>query len=171
MTALPQDEELSALLNDLDDLDEAVEVFKPKPASGLITKPTTEIETQTEVETSNEIISVNDQDVVVSEHESDSSPPDDPKADWPNLYSNSLHELLTNYRKDRQDLDKFIAYLWSKLGNQEVSRVFFESLAVSLRTKSEANANLVKLIDNIGKRLEKSSGGIEDLNLEDLLDG
>ena len=159
MTALPQDEELSALLNDLDDVDGAVEVFKPKPAPKPIAPV---IETETEIADYN--------CVSVPAHQPDPTPTEGPKVDLSNLYSNSLHELLINYRKDRQDLDQFISYLWGKLNGQEVSRVFFESLAVSLRTKSEANANLVKLIDNIGKKLDKTSG-VEDLNLEDLLDG
>ena len=63
----------------------------------------------------------------------------------------------------------FITFLWEKLDKSEPSRVLFETLAISLRTKSEANSNLLKLIDTLGKKMDKTSG-VSDLDLEGLLD-
>jgi len=151
MSALPQDEELSALLNDLDDLDDVVEIAQ-KPI-----KQPKKAETKSEEEK---------EPISLPEHTPDPEPqePDD-KTD---LYDTSVNELLSNYRKDRKDVDKLITYLWDKLEKSDPSRVIFETLAISLRTKSETNSNLLKLIDLIGKKNKSSSMG--DFDLEDLLD-
>lgn len=153
MSALPQDEDLNALLNDLDDLDGAVEIVS-KP----IKQPKKKVEKKPE------------EKINVPEHKLDPEPPKiDDNPDIKDIYTNSIHELLSNYRKDRQDVDQLVAYLWEKLEKSEPSRVLFETLAVSLRTKSEANSNLLKLIDTLGKKLDKTSG-VEGLDLEGLLD-
>jgi hypothetical protein len=159
MSALPQDDELSALLNDLDDVDSAVKIIS-KPIKQPKKSTTTEDE-------SSEI----DEDV--PEHQPDPEPPteSEPGSDMEELYSNSIHELLGNYRKDRKDVDKLIKFLWDKLGKSEPSRVLFETLAISLRTKSETNTNLLKLIDVVGKKLDKSKSSMGDFDLESLLDG
>ena len=159
MSALPQDDELTALLNDLDDTED-VEVPLLEP-----TKPIKPIKSIKPVEKPTE------PELHVVEHEDDPEPPSGIKIDLNNLYSDSLQELLTNYRKDRGDIDKLINHLWERLNNNEPSRVFFETLAISLRTKSEANANLVKLLDSVSKRIDNTSGGVDGLDLEGLLDG
>lgn len=159
MSALPQDEDLSALINDLDDLDGAIDFVpkpKPKPKSIPIIEEHQIEETAAESEP---II-----------HEPDQTPPTSGGnlVDLNNIYSDSLQELINNYRKDRNDVDKLIAYLWDKLNKSDTSRIFLETLAVSLRTKSEANTNLIKLIDLVGRKIDKSSG-VDGLDLGDLL--
>lgn len=156
--ALPQDDELSALLSDLDDVEEAVNtpLLVGKPIKQPKKKPILE-ETKPE------------EPIDVPEHTMDPEPPaSNGDIDLSNLYSNSLNELLVNYRKDRQDIDKLITFIWEKLSTEQ-PRVLFETLAISLRTKSEANANLVKLLDNISKKLDKPAS-IDGLDLEGLLD-
>jgi len=161
MSALPQDDELSALLGDLDDVGEAASPVKL--AGKPIKQPKKASEPEPEPEPDPE------PDMQVPEHVTDTVPEQNGEVDLSNLYSSSLSELLANYRKDRQDIDKLIAFLWDRLNKSDPSRVLFETLAVSLRTKSEANSNLVKLLDNISKKLDKSTG-VEGLDLEGLLD-
>lgn len=85
------------------------------------------------------------------------------------VYDQSLNELITNYRQDRQDMEHFIGLLYDKLNANGPNRIFFESIAMTLRTKTEANNNLLKLIDNVGRRLDKQKGN-DSLDLESLLD-
>jgi len=157
MTSLPQDDELSSLLDDLDDLDDAVEIIKPanKPPKTTIIN-----------ETINETEDEGDYDESIPEHDMDPEPEVSEYND--KLLDSSINELLSNYRKDRKDIDYLIKYLWGKLKKKEPSRVMFETLAVSLRTKSEANSNLLKLIDIMNKR--KDTETIDGLDLEGLLD-
>jgi len=54
------------------------------------------------------------------------------------------------------------------LGKESPSRIVFETLAVSLRTKSETNSSLLKLIDIVSKK--NKSVGLDDFDLEGLLD-
>lgn len=102
-----------------------------------------------------------------SDHEFDEQP-NDTDIDLDAIYNSSINELVSNYRKDRKDIDQYIKFLWKILKKQKPSRIVFEALATSLRTKSEANTNLLKLIDNINKRLDKKDAGGE-IDLQDLL--
>lgn len=155
MTSLPQDDELSSLLNDLDDLDDVVDVIK---------KPISQPKKKLVVETDND---VDIEDEEIPDHEPDPEP-DINSENKDELLDSSIDELITNYRKDRKDIDQLISFLWNRLKKSDPSRVMFETLAVSLRTKSEANSNLLKLIDIMSKR--KNSETIEGLDLEGLLD-
>ena len=88
--------------------------------------------------------------------------------DLQTIYNQSIQEIVDNYRKDRKDIDFYIGYVYDKL-NKEPNRVHFEAIASALRTKSEANINLLKLVETIGRKLERQNP-IDDLNLENLLD-
>jgi hypothetical protein len=154
MTALPENtDELTALLADLD------EVESPKTSSPEPLAPSAQVQEPEEP----------DSDETIPEHQEDALPTEE-DLDLQKIYSGSINELLANYRKDRKDIDGYIKFIYSKLKKQEPSRVFYEALAMALRTKSEANSNLIKLIDNVSKRLEKSNGSMGDLDLESLLD-
>lgn len=152
MPDIPDDDELSTLLDNL-------EVESPPP---IKTKKIQESSKGKEKE-----------EVSVPEHSHDPEPKqnddDENDPDLASLYNSSLDELLSNYRKDRKDLDNYIKMLYDRLSKSEPSRVLFESLATTLRTKCESNSNLIKLLDSINKRMDKSGGG-EDLDLDTLLD-
>jgi hypothetical protein len=159
MTApLPENDELSELLRDLDGVESApidvVAKSEPVDIPMQLTQPTP--------------------DPLVPKYEDDSKPETVDDLDLDLVYNSSVNELLTNYRKDRGDLDEYIKFIYEKLGKSETSRVFYEALAMALRTKSEANNNLLKLLDNVNKKIGQQnagSGGVGDLDLESLLDG
>jgi len=164
MTALPEDNELASLLSDLNDIKDVAPVSLSTHTTPLVSAG----------EQSNAGIQGPQGNTLASQeitlhHEGDAPPPTTIGIDLGGLYDQSIQELLLNYRKDRQDLDSYINFIYGKLNHDGPSRIFFEAIAMSLRTKSEANTNLIKLIDNIGRRIEKQTG-VEDLNLEGLLD-
>lgn len=163
MTNMPEnDDELSALLENLD-IDTPPEPTVKKEPKGSNTPKQSEDSVSEHLDSN---IPKHQKDQTVSEN---SDAKDKDELDLIALHNNSLRELLTNYRKDRNDLDSYIALLYGGLKKSEPSRVLFEALAATLRTKCESNSNLIKLLDIINKRIDKNGGG-EELNLENLLD-
>jgi len=169
--ALPQDDELSSLLEDLDDindthtdnddLDDVVSMIN-QPAKPAKSKKKNFLKEKC-------IEDLND----IPDYHPDEEMPEEAKSDdLDDLCKDSMHELLKNYRKDRKDNDDFIKFLWERLNKSHPDRILFESLTASIRTKSETNSNLLKLIDLVIKKQNAKGGGasdLGDLDLEDLL--
>jgi hypothetical protein len=156
MTAMPDDDLASILAGIEEDEIEVPEVIEEQETNPLPSVPnpiTTEPNNQTEANT------------LIQDSEDGSE--DGSTLNLNAVYDESVLELLANYRQDRADIDSFMNLLYERINNNSnASRVFYETLAMSLRTRSEANNNLLKLIDNINKRSDKSGS---NFNLEDLL--
>ena len=82
-------------------------------------------------------------------------------------YDDIVSTIKENYEQDRQQIEEFRAFLDNKIRSGEESRILFESLGIALRTKAETAATMVKLLDNVSKRMDKSSSG--SLDMSDLL--
>ena len=154
MTAMP-DDDLAMILAGIDN-EEEIEVPEPIPVQPPIT-----------IEPINTTIGLS----LLTESESDDNDDDsddsDNKINLDQVYNESVTELLTNYRQDRTDITTLISLLYDKINTaSNPSRVYFEALAGSLRTRSESNTNLLKLLDSINKRSNNNGGSF---NLEDLL--
>jgi len=170
MAELPQDnsDELEALLSELDS--EETSILEQK-----LLEPILESEPIEPILEPEPIKSTQEPEPIKSTQEPEPEPKqteDKIEIDLQDLYNNSLHELRDNYRCDRKEIDKFIKLLYEKLKKDQPSRVIFEALSTAFRTKSEANSNLVKLIENVGKKLDKKndSSSIDDIDLDMLLD-
>ncbi|MBD3407226.1 MAG: hypothetical protein GF411_13990 [Candidatus Lokiarchaeota archaeon] len=98
------------------------------------------------------------------------TPEDDIDNDLNNKFNEMVNEVHQNYKQDRENISDFIEFLKHKIENDEGMpvRVYYESLSSCLRTKSESSATMIKLLDNINKRTNKESGGL-NINLQELL--
>ena len=80
-------------------------------------------------------------------------------------YKDTVEELIENYHSDREDLEEFAQILFGKIRNtangKDASKTIYETLAQVLRSKSETNTNLVKVMDSLNRRLEKSNSAQE----------
>jgi hypothetical protein len=83
------------------------------------------------------------------------------------MYNDAVQKLMNNHDSDRQELTDFIDGLKTKINDSEVPiRIYYETLANLIRTKTETSATLIKLLENLGRRLEKepaSSDALSDL--------
>jgi hypothetical protein len=174
MVDMPEDnDELMSLLSALDEDDEDVSV--PEPMEPVVEKPAVEHKAHKVNKVEPPVFT---DDAPKKEESSEETQADDKKSEdskedmLKDLYHDSLLELRDNYRSDRQELNDYITMLYEKVntsGPKGPSRVLFEALGAAFRTKSESNSNLVKLIDNVGKKLDKT-GDDGDFDLDALLD-
>ena len=164
MSSLPDDDDLTALLDSLDV--DATPNLSIKPTSSLSSSILLQANDDSKDE--DEDVPEHTIDETIGETIGETSQVVD-KEDFLPQYKQYSNELLMNYRKDRKDIDNFMQYLYKKLKKGSDNRVIFEALTQTLRTKCESNSNLIKLMEGISKRIDKTGGG--NFNLEELLDG
>lgn len=80
-------------------------------------------------------------------------------------FESTVQKLIENYDDDREELTKNIKLMSKEIGKTggKAVRIYYETLANLLRTRSESNATLIKLIENIGRRMDKAGSGLGDI--------
>jgi hypothetical protein len=165
MSAINNDD-LKQLVESLDIDDdmssEGVDVGKAKKEDKKDKADTISVQDREEIELDRQVIDTTSFKTVTEQKDG---------IDLNDTYEDTVQKLIENYDDDRQELTKHIK-LMSKAVNQtqgKAVRVFYETLANLLRTRSESNATLIKLLENIGRRMDKTGSGIGDI--ADMIDG
>lgn len=93
-------------------------------------------------------------------------------------FNNVANKVLDNYDSDRNQLEDTIKFLDDVVRSGSSNRVYVEMLVATLRTKTDANTNAVKLLDSIAKMVsaskntsltnEESAESVQD-DLKDIL--
>jgi len=170
-SAIDDDPVLADLINklngdtaaDIDDIEAEEESSKvsepeaediPEPQLSIVPDPEPE---PTEVEPDPDLA-----EELESMVESESSE-DDSNVNLNQTYDDIVQEVRDNYAQDREQIENFRAMLAGKIQNGDDSRILYESLSAVLRTKAETAATMVRLLDNISKRMDKGNSGALDL--------
>lgn len=73
-------------------------------------------------------------------------------------FTDVANGILDNFKEDRDQIDDTIKYLENIVHNGSGQRVHVEMLVASQRTKAEATASAVKLLDSYAKFLAATKG-------------